>query len=238
MENKENGAKPKLKDFTPINHNILNKILKTRLSECQLKILLLIFRKTAGDQQKLYCNLSYSYIEKYIPFSRRAIIYAVQDLERRNIIINYKEPGGKINKFGVNGKISMWDSATHCTQEIKERSQGSATHCTQEIKEDILTFPSATHCTIDSATHCTIDSATHCTQEKKYIKKSILKKEEQNNPFEDFILDENIIFSKSKKTINEKLLKEDFYKQYPKANYDDYLIFSINLQKKGYKLKN
>ena len=183
--------KEKLTNFTPINNNILKQILLTRLSECELKTLLLIFRKTAGNQQKIYCNLSYSYIKKCIPFSERAIIYAIRNLEKRHIIVNYKKPGGKINQWAINSKLSMWqDTATHCREEIKGKSKGTATHCREEIKGSVFSSNTATntatHCREGTATHCREGTATHCREEKNIYKKNniIIKKEEpkpQNN---------------------------------------------------------
>ena len=123
--------------FTPINNHILEKMLKTRFTECELMILLCIFRHTAGWQRPYY-NMSYSFIAEDIKHTTRAVRYALKNLEKRNIIVNYKKPGGKVNIWGINASISMWDREQPFLQKIKDTSQDREQPFLQDREQPFL----------------------------------------------------------------------------------------------------
>ena len=175
--------------FTQLNNHIFDKIRKTRFTECEIQTLLCIIRYTYGFQRPFY-NMSFTFIAEDINHTTRAVKYALKELEKRNIILNYKKPGGKINQWGINVKISMWDSEQPFTQEIKGTSQGSEQPFTQEIKGSVLnssdseqpfTAPVNNHSLpMGTTIHCPGEQPfTQEIKNKKNIKESILKKEEK-----------------------------------------------------------
>ena len=168
--------------YIKIIHPIFDEIRKARyLTLCEKDILWCIVAYTIGFK-RISHNLSYSYIAKDIGFSERFVIKGIKELERRNIILKYKKPGSKINRWGINTNISNWNSEPQFIQEIKAISKNSEPQFIQEIKADKKQLKH----TSNSEPQFIIDSEPQFTQEIKNINKNILNKKEKPNNDELF----------------------------------------------------
>ena len=195
--------------FTQFKNPLYNKIRKTCLSGCELKVLLSIHYFTFGFHRPYY-RMSYSFIAKDINCNVRTVKKALTELESRNIIKNHKSKADRTNIWGINENFGSWKDREQTFPQEKKELLKSASDREQTFPHDrehlfpnnsVQTFPQERN------------------NKKNIIKDNLLNKEGKPN-FDNFVLDENMFFNKN--TINESMLKEDFYKQFPKAIYSEF----------------
>ena len=94
-------------NYTKFWNPIFDAILSNHFKESEIMTLLCIARFTLGFNRP-YANLSISFIANSIGHSTSAIKKSLKNLEKRQIIKNHKSPGGKVNQWGINTKVSEW----------------------------------------------------------------------------------------------------------------------------------
>lgn len=100
---KENG-------YTPIANELLEAIVRCDLSTRDMRIVLVILRRTYGFQKKVD-GISHEQIAEATGYSRRSVIYAVQDLEAKHMISvkRRSEGGAKLpSLIGINKDYEQW----------------------------------------------------------------------------------------------------------------------------------
>jgi phage replication O-like protein O len=112
-----------LKEFTRIKNDVLGALILTNVSITELKVSLAIIRKTWGWRKKSDL-ISLSQLAEATSQSRRSVIYALNKLEKKNMIkvqrSRQSETKNNINRISFNKDFKSWV--------VKERSlpQGSA----------------------------------------------------------------------------------------------------------------
>lgn len=98
------------KGFTRIENDILEKLVTSNLSSAELKVTLLIIRKTNGFNKETD-QISYSQLVKETGLSRQTISNCLTQLQLVNIIRLVKKGTSKksSNKWKVNKKVSSWE---------------------------------------------------------------------------------------------------------------------------------
>lgn len=100
---KENG-------YTPVANEILERIAGIDLSGRDMRVVMVVLRKTFGFQKK-YDALSHGQIAEATGFSRRTVIRAMQDLEAKHILEVRKQSRGSVklpSLIGLNKNYDQW----------------------------------------------------------------------------------------------------------------------------------
>lgn len=97
--------------FTSISNELLEILYKTNLAGSGHALILAIMRKTYGFHKK-EDKISISQLEEMLGLSRRAVIYNIQDLEAKNIIIVKRQKNGErsseVNIIRLNKDYDTW----------------------------------------------------------------------------------------------------------------------------------
>lgn len=159
----------KEKGYTPIAHEILEKMATVKMSPTQYRMIFVIWRYTYGFQRKEH-DLSLSFLANSTGCDKRQIQRDLKRLEERNII-NQNIKNGSYRRLSFNKNYDLWDST------IGKTTNGNSTN--GETTNGETTNP-----TIGKTTNGTIGKTTN---QDIYIDNSIDKEEEErNNPFELF----------------------------------------------------
>ena len=97
--------------YTPIANEILDRIACVPLSGGELRVVMFIIRKTYGFQKKRD-RIALSQFVEATQYQRRNLIYLIQQLEaKRIIIVEREEHGGEwsTNSYGLNKDYEQWD---------------------------------------------------------------------------------------------------------------------------------
>lgn len=101
---KENG-------YTAIANEIMDQLIKTPIGKSDSQILFAIIRKTYGWNKKSD-NISISQLMEMTECSRRAVIYAIQNLEAKRMILVVRKRGrgniNEVNHISFNKKYLEW----------------------------------------------------------------------------------------------------------------------------------
>lgn len=100
--------------YSKIDNDILVKIMETKLTANQLKILICIIRATYGFNKKSY-DLSLSYISEQTKISKSNVSKTLKNLIDRKILVIYQnETNNKPKNIGINSRISDWIDVLSC----------------------------------------------------------------------------------------------------------------------------
>lgn len=158
---KENG-------YTPIAHEILEKMATVKLSPTQYRMIFIIWRYTYGFQRKEH-DMSLSFLVNATGCDKRQIQRDLKRLEDRKIIIQ-RIKNGSFRKLSFNKNYDQWDST------IGETTNGNSTN-------GEITNGETVNGGVGETTNGTIGETTN---QDIYIDNSIDKKEEEEekeNPF-------------------------------------------------------
>lgn len=109
--------------FTKIANEIIEQLAKTELKGSEFAIILTILRKTYGFNKK-EDKISVSQLQELIKLSRRTIIYNLQNLEAKNILVIKRERMGsrnEVNLIRFNKDYDMWVVQNSAPQVEKNR---------------------------------------------------------------------------------------------------------------------
>lgn len=107
MENTDNTKLP----FTSFPNYLYDAILAQKLTGSQIKALLYIIRKTVGFRKE-DDEISISRMANDVGYTRRAMINAVQDLEKMGIVRRGTIRSGKITSMCITDPEN-WDQPPH-----------------------------------------------------------------------------------------------------------------------------
>ena len=110
---KENG-------YTQISNEILEAVARFKLNGTQLRILLIIWRKSYG-YRKSECEISLTYLSKAVGSTKNAVSREMSKLKALNIISEIEQPGkhqSKVYKFHKN--YEDWGKETVTNLDGKE----------------------------------------------------------------------------------------------------------------------
>ena len=105
----DNG-KPELNDgYLKIANELVSQFVKLKITAAQWNILFLVMRETYGYNRKSK-GLAVSYVAKAIGVSEFRTGKAIQELIRRNILIEYSESTPRASReIGINKYYLEWD---------------------------------------------------------------------------------------------------------------------------------
>ena len=96
-------------NYTKFPNDILERLLRQRLSASQLTVALYVVRKTYGwGKGSFGDSIAVSEISRVSNFSRRAIINAVHDLEKMGILEVTDGGSGRLANMRIRG-VDEWD---------------------------------------------------------------------------------------------------------------------------------
>ena len=106
---KENG-------YTPISNEVLEAVAGTKLNGTQLRILLILWRKSYG-YRKSECEISLSYLVKSTNSTKSALSREISKLKKMNIIFEIEAPNRRhVKVYKFNKNYDDWKSETLSNQ--------------------------------------------------------------------------------------------------------------------------
>ena len=106
---KENG-------YTPISNEVLEAVAGTKLNGTQLRILLILWRKSYG-YHKSECEISLSYLVKSTNSTKSALSREISKLKKMNIIFEIEAPNRRhVKVYKFNKNYDDWKSETLSNQ--------------------------------------------------------------------------------------------------------------------------
>jgi phage replication O-like protein O len=95
--------------FTQVDNAFLDKLISCDLTSLELKVVLAIYRKTFGYQQKT-APLSSGYLSKITGATRRSILRAVLGLRKKNVVLKdlVHSLRNKIASYELNTALFSW----------------------------------------------------------------------------------------------------------------------------------
>jgi phage replication O-like protein O len=113
--------------FTKIPNDVLDAMIRNPLGNSTVQIFMAILRKTLG-WQKAADNFSISQLSEITGCPRRTVIYGLQNLEAKNMIIVKRRVGrghvNEINAIGINLNTAEWvvqENAQQYSKALKQR---------------------------------------------------------------------------------------------------------------------
>lgn len=160
-------------NYTKFPNNILEGIIQNRFSATQVTVIVYVVRKVNG-WGKPSDAISISKIAKESGYSRRAIMNAVSDLEKKGVLKIERAGLGRLSEMRIN-EPTMWDKPVNPASHVNCTSQGMPLH---------TPVNSTSHIPVNCTSQEPVNSASH-TKERKIIKDTIQKKEPSAQNFSD-----------------------------------------------------